>query len=92
MTPSSFSRPEEQPLLPMSGPDESKLKPTARQILALLRRGWVTPLIALDEVGTTEFRKRVSEIRQAGFKLEFQMVPRDGGRPVKAWRVPPLGR
>lgn len=81
-----------QPSLPLNGLDERKLKPTAQHILRLMRLGWVTPLIALNEVGTTEFRKRVSEIRQAGWKLEFQMVESANGRKVKAWRVPPNRR
>ena len=40
--------------------DRRKLRPSARQILDLMATRWMSPMLALKLVGTTEFRKRIT--------------------------------
>jgi len=76
-----------QPQLPGIHPDKERLKPTAQKILALLEKGWVTPLMAQEFVHTTEFRARVSEIRRDGWPLESEWRTNLEGKRFKAWRM-----
>ena len=62
------------------------LKPDAQKILALMKeRGSITPREILDIVGTTEGRKRLSEIRQAGVPLGYvwEAGVREDGSPTR---------
>lgn len=62
------------------------LKPDAQRILALMKeRGGITPREIQAIVGTTEGRKRLSEIRQAGVPLGFVWEDgvREDGSPTR---------
>ena len=62
------------------------LKPDAQRILTVMKeRGSITPREILEIVGTTEGRKRLSEIRQAGVPMGFvwEAGVREDGSPVR---------
>jgi len=62
------------------------LRPDAQRILSLMReRGSITPREILEIVGTTEGRKRLSEIRQAGVPLGYiwETGVREDGSPTR---------
>ena len=62
------------------------MKPSAIKILTCLmdnRHRFVTAKELLN-LGSFDYRKRLSEIRREGFVLERRQVP---GRPYSAWRI-----
>ena len=56
-------------------------------LLSLLGRKWVTPLIALQEVGVLSLAQRVSEWRRAGYKFDQREVHTPSGSRVAAYRL-----
>jgi len=62
------------------------MKPSALRILCCLRDNKHRFVTAkeLAELGSYDYRKRLSEIRRAGFVLERRHVP---GRPYSSWRI-----
>ena len=62
------------------------MKPSTLKILSYLRehRHRFVTAKELAELGSFDYRKRLSEIRQSGIVLERRHVP---GRPYSAWRI-----
>lgn len=59
---------------------------TAR-LLDLLKRQWVTPVIALNKVGLFSLSQRCGQFRRAGIKVLDKWVTTDSGARVKAYRL-----
>ena len=59
------------------------------ELLALMRRRWVTPLIALREVGCLSLSQRCGELRRAGVKVLDKWTETPTGKRVKSYRVLP---
>jgi hypothetical protein len=56
-------------------------------LIRLLRRGWVTPLDALNKAQCLSYHRRLSDIRQLGHKTEARWIELPNGKRVKAWRI-----
>lgn len=57
-------------------------------LLALLRRRWVTPLVALQSVGVLSLSQRISEWRRYdGLEFDQRTVVTDSGARVAAYRL-----
>ena len=56
------------------------------QLLKLMKKRWISPLEALEEVGCLRLAARVHEIRLSGVTIEDQMVS-DGKTHYKKYRV-----
>lgn len=56
-------------------------------LLSLLERQWVTPLIALQKVGVLSLAQRVSEWRRAGYEFAQREVHTETGSRVAAYRL-----
>lgn len=58
------------------------------RLLALLRRGWVTPVTALNGAGCFSLSQRVGEFRRRdGLVILDKWVTTEGGSRVKAYRL-----
>lgn len=59
-----------------------------QQLISLLRRKWVTPITALNEVSCMRLAARIADIRAQGYVVESKWVkPRDGRNQFKAYRL-----
>lgn len=58
-----------------------------RELLALLSRRWVTPIIALQAVGIMSLSQRVSEWRRAGLEFDQRTVVTESGARVASYRL-----
>jgi hypothetical protein len=58
-----------------------------RDLLALLGRRWVTPIVALQSVGIMSLSQRVSEWRRQGLEFDQRTVLTDSGARVAAYRL-----
>lgn len=56
------------------------------QLIKLLQRQWVTPLIALQEVGCLSLSQRCGELRRDGVRVADKWVSSNGKR-FKAYRI-----
>lgn len=56
------------------------------QLIKLLQRQWVTPLIALQEVGCLSLSQRCGELRRDGVLVADKWVSSNGKR-FKAYRI-----
>lgn len=58
------------------------------RLLALLRREWVTPVVALNKVGCFSLSQRCGEFRnKLGLPIVDKWVTTPGGSRVKAYRL-----
>jgi hypothetical protein len=58
-----------------------------QRLLKLLRRKWVSPLVALKEAHCLSLAQRVSQWRAAGISIADQWVTLESGKRVKQYRV-----
>lgn len=58
-----------------------------RELLALLSRRWVTPVIALQWVGILSLSQRISEWRREGLEFDQRTVQTPSGARVAAYRL-----
>lgn len=54
---------------------------------ALLRRRWVTPVIALQEANCFSLSQRCGEFRRAGLSVHSLWVDLPSGKKVKAYHI-----
>jgi len=55
---------------------EKKLKPTAEKVLAyMINHGSITGTEAILRLHMTELRSRISELKNAGFPIEYKWEP-----------------
>lgn len=57
------------------------------QLLALLKKQWVTPLIALEKVNCLSLSQRAGSFRRDGINVVSKWVTTPSGKKVKAYRV-----
>jgi hypothetical protein len=57
------------------------------RLLELLRRGWLTPLQALQQAGCLSLSQRVGEFKRAGIRIEDAWVALPNGKRVKQYRA-----
>lgn len=63
-------------------------KPTMREkLLKLLRRKWVTPIVALSEAGCFSLSQRCGGFRRQGLNVLDKWVHLPSGVRVKAYRI-----
>lgn len=65
---------------------KGKLKPTAQKVLAyMMWNGSITGREAQEEIGTTELRSRISEIKRAGYNVKSCFIEGTNkyGEPVR---------
>lgn len=55
-------------------------------LVALLNKGWVSPIDALNHCGLLSLSQRVGELRRAGVNVIDKWVKHNGGRH-KAYRI-----
>ena len=58
-----------------------------RDLLALLSRKWVSPLVALRECGCLSLAQRVSEWKRDGVAIIDKWIDTPSGKRVKAYRI-----
>ena len=58
-----------------------------RDLLSLLARKWVTPLVALNECNCLSLAQRVSEWRRADLPIVGKWVDTPTGKRVMAYRL-----
>lgn len=58
-----------------------------RDLLALLSRKWVSPLVALNECGCLSLAQRVSEWKRDGVSISDKWVESPSGKRFKAYRI-----
>lgn len=58
-----------------------------KELLALLRKEWVTPLIALQKVKILSLSQRCGDFRRDGLVVLDKWVTTDTGARVKAYRL-----
>ena len=66
--------------------DEKKLKPCAQNVLAyMIDYGSITVRQAVNDLGTTELRARISEIKRAGYAVssDYEVGKNKFGDPVR---------
>lgn len=56
------------------------------QLLELLSKGWVTPVLALNAVGCFSLSQRAGEFIRDGLPIEKQWVDLPNGKRVRAYR------
>ena len=56
------------------------------QLIKLLERRWVTPLIALQQVGCLSLSQRCGELRRDGVRVADKWISSNGKR-YKAYRI-----
>jgi hypothetical protein len=57
------------------------------KLMKLLKRKWVTPLVALNEAQCLSLAQRVSQWRAEGMQIVDKWVDLDSGKRVKAYRL-----
>lgn len=57
------------------------------RLIALMRKRWVTPLIALQSVGCLSLSQRAGELERAGHHIERKWVRLDNGKRVMSYRI-----
>lgn len=57
------------------------------QLLRLLQRKWVTPLVALSEAQCLSLSQRCGEFRREGVNVIDRWVKTPTGKRVKAYRI-----
>jgi len=57
------------------------------QLIKLLSRKWVTPIVALNEVGCFSLSQRCGEMRAEGMNVLDKWVKLPSGKRVKAYRI-----
>lgn len=50
------------------------------QILRHMKRGWITPIQALEQYGCFRLAARVSDLRHRGHNIQTEMVEKDDKR------------
>lgn len=65
------------------------MKPGTRAVLDLLRRSpnGVTPLDALDEVGSFRLGARIWELREAGYAVDTEWLRTAAGKRIARYRL-----
>ncbi len=66
------------------------MKPGTRAVLALLREKGdegVTPLDALDRVGSFRLGARIWELKAEGYPIETEMARTAGGKRIARYRL-----
>jgi Helix-turn-helix domain len=58
-----------------------------RDLLTLLGRCWVSPLMALKKCGCMSLAQRVSEWRASGLYIADKWVKTDSGKRFKAYKL-----
>ncbi|MDE2100294.1 MAG: hypothetical protein KGL39_23790 [Patescibacteria group bacterium] len=58
-----------------------------QELISLLRRKWVTPLIALNEAHCLSLSQRCGEFRAEGLNVLDKWVKLPSGKRVKAYRI-----
>ncbi|PCJ51983.1 MAG: hypothetical protein COA70_13250 [Planctomycetota bacterium] len=59
-----------------------------QQLISLLKRKWVTPITAFNEVSCMRLAARISDIRAEGYVVEDKWVKTESGRnQFKAYRL-----
>ena len=56
------------------------------QILELMREGWVSPILALEECGCFRLGARLLEIKNEGYPVEERWVERESRFGKKTWK------
>ena len=56
-------------------------------LLQLLRRQWVTPLVALQKVGLLSLSQRISRFRSRGYEFHQRTVVTESGSRVAAYKL-----
>lgn len=57
------------------------------QLLKLLKRQWVTPLVALEKANCLSLSQRCGDLRRDGVKVLDKWVKTASGKKVKSYRV-----
>ena len=57
------------------------------QLVNLLKRQWVTPLVALRECACLSLSQRVGELERSGVNIERQWRSLPNGKRVRAYRI-----
>jgi Helix-turn-helix domain len=55
-------------------------------VLAWLRKGTLTPLVALRKIGTLRLSARIYDLRKAGYQIDMRLVER-GHAHVAEYRL-----
>jgi hypothetical protein len=63
------------------------LEPLERDVLALLVRGWTSPIDALNEANCFSLSQRVGNISRLGYRVEKQWFKLPSGKTVRRYRV-----
>lgn len=58
-----------------------------QNLLSLLRKQWVTPLIALNKANCLSLSQRCGEFRRQGINVESKWVDLPSGKRCKAYRI-----
>ncbi len=61
--------------------------PMKQSLLSILRKKWVTPLVALNEANCLSLSQRCGEFRRSGLPVQDKWVHTDTGKKVKAYRI-----
>lgn len=56
------------------------------KLIPLLKRGWVSPIDALNQCGLMSLSQRIGELRRDGLNIVDKWVSHEGGRH-KAYRI-----
>jgi Helix-turn-helix domain len=57
------------------------------QLIKLLQRKWVTPLVALNEAQCLSLSQRCGDFRRSGLNVVDRWVKTPSGKRVKAYRI-----
>jgi hypothetical protein len=57
------------------------------ELIPLLRRRWVTPVIALREIGCLSLSQRCGELRRDGVRVTSRWLKLDTHKRVKEYRI-----
>jgi hypothetical protein len=57
------------------------------ELLTLLKKQWVTPLVALREVNCLSLSQRCGELERSGVRIQRQWRNLPNGKRVRAYRV-----
>ncbi len=59
---------------------------TQHEQLAKILRVWISPIEALEKVGTMKLATRIGEMRRAGYEIQDRWIEANGKR-FKAYRL-----
>lgn len=66
------------------------LEPLERDVLALLVKGWTSPIDALQQAKCFSLAQRVSCMRRQGYDIEKRWEVLPSGKRVMAYRIAPV--